>query len=350
MSDLYSRSTLTAITIIVIYGLITIYRSYLKSKNSIKDGERIHRYILIVSGILIGLGINTLDEDFSGVRLIENQNMFFGILIALSGVVGVAFAKYYLQNIIYKPLEQISEFAAEYGTDFVGTRLPVTGVIELQSFSQRFNNNALALAHQLSETEIQLDKLKRDVNQQIDNFNVLSEDMGQMNHLFGRSAKIIDTYSENLTSLQGSTRDFISWYEKSEEDLNELLLELKSLTDLGNLIAVNAAIESINMEIENPGFTTIAEKLHDLSKTLEDRHGSLQKFLLDMKNQYSNFSTKINRVMMESSELIDESSKISINLESLLNSFNNFDSTMFSKNDKIRVSVSNIIASLPNTF
>ena len=122
-----------------------------------------------------------------------------------------------------------------------------------------------------------------------------------------RSNSILNSYTDKVSDLEGTTTNFISWYEDSKVNLGDLLQDLKSLTDLGNLIAVNAAIESVNMEVENPAFTTIAEKLHDLSKSLEDRHDSLQRFLIDMTNRYNEFSTSIQRIIKDSSELVGKS-------------------------------------------
>ncbi len=349
MTNLFATSTKLSLLLIVFYGAITIYRTKIKSKGSIKDSERMHRFLITISGILIGLSMNTFDNTMEFYQS-NSRDLYFGILMAITGIIGIALGKYYLQSTFYTPLENISEFSAEFGTKFIGARLPVSGVIELQSFSTRFNTNALSLAHKISETEIQLDKLRRSVSSQIDVFGKYSSDISELNGLMSRSNFILDSYTGNVSELQNTTNTFIKWYESTQENLGELLQDLKSLTDLGNLIAVNAAIESVNMEVENPGFTMIAEKLHDLSKSLEARHDSLQRFLIDMTNRYNEYRTNIERIIKDSSELVGESEGITSDIDSILKIVNTFDRDLSTNNDQIRNSLNNIISTLPDAF
>lgn len=348
MTSLNSTSATTAFFIILIYGSITFYRSFIKARGSIKDAERIHRFLLIMSGILIGVGLNTLDEESANV--FSSSDFYLGVLMAMIGVFAIAIAKSYLQSVFYKPLEQISEFSAEFGTSFVGTRIPVAGVVELQSFSTRFNKNALALAHSLSRTEIQLDKLKVGVNFAIDNFGNLSNDIEQLGHLVDRSSGFATNYGDNLKILRGTSTDFMSWYDNSSQELQVILADIRSLTNSGNLLAVNASIESINMEVENPGIIAIAEKLHDLAKTLEEKHDSLQVFMTNMQDKYLDFSSSINTIIGEIDIVVKNSDEVYQSLHNVVYNLKNYDQEIGSTVDSIRVNLGNVIEDLPDSF
>ncbi|MCY3411970.1 MAG: hypothetical protein INQ03_10105 [Candidatus Heimdallarchaeota archaeon] len=349
MTSLTSLSFLFTLAVILLYGIYTVYRAVINSSNSIKDAERIHRFVLVVSGIIIGLAVTSI-ELFEQPDVWQNRDLYFGLFLSILGIMGIATAKFYLQNMFYKPLEQISEFSVNVGTDFVGARLPVTGVKELKSFAHRWNQQLLNLGHRLSKAEIQLDKLRRNIHRSIDAFSSYSRDMYDLSVHFDSSNQVLDSYTSNASILQSASHTFLDWYEESQDTLDSLLVELRSLTDLGNLISVNAAIESVNLEVENPGFTTIANKLHELAKTLEERHDHLKRYLIDSRNRYSEFNETINQVMKTSESLTSRADEVGGTINVLINSIKNYDREIATEIDDIRLTITNLIEDLPTSF
>ena len=91
---------------------------------------------------------------------------------------------------------------------------------------------------------------------------------------------------ENLSTIESKLTNFVAWYNDTQVALAEQFIELRSIAELGNLLAVNSAIEAANIEVPNPGFETIAAKLHELARSLEERQDGLRFLVEDINIKY----------------------------------------------------------------
>ena len=124
MTDISSFGVVTSLGLLILYGLFIIYRKVLRSYGSLRDSESIHRAILVSSGILIGLGIGG-QMDLPGDSGYSQTETYLGVLLTFAGLALIIIGSTYLRSSLWKPLEEISEYSAEFG-EWLATRHPRT--------------------------------------------------------------------------------------------------------------------------------------------------------------------------------------------------------------------------------
>ncbi|MHA2250802.1 MAG: hypothetical protein ACXAD7_10580 [Candidatus Kariarchaeaceae archaeon] len=306
MTDINSTGVTFSFGLLALYGLYILYYKIIKSNGSLKDTESIHRGLILVGGLLIGLGLGGQEVSFGDDDFFSTET-YFGILLFLAGLASVLLGAFYLKGAIWSPLEEISEYSAEFGEKFIATRLPISGGLELRRFSERFNENIVILANKISSFQIQMEFLEDRVKQTINSGLEVSEQSSSLSALIQNFSNYTEQQSMSLEGLENQLEGFISWYNETQVNLSEQFVDLRSIAELGNLLAVNAAIESSNLEVANPGFETIAAKLHDLAKSLEERQEGLRIVLQDVSLRYNDLNQNLSNKIGES---LDTSVKI----------------------------------------
>lgn len=346
---------------IAVYAIYTILTHVINSKKSLKDQESIHRFILISSGILIGTGItsqiyirdNKIDaiaafsEDGSSLY---NNSFLFGVMLIMLGIILGVLGIEYLRSTLWKPLEEITEYSAQFGTQFIATRLPLTGGKELQKFSERFNNNILNLSNNISQIEIRADILRTATNQAINSSSNLSGNISRISENVNNYSQLVNKQDIMLAKIDDEISNFISWYDETQIRLENQFTEIRSLSETGNMLSVNASIESVNLETQNPGIETIALKLHDLAASLDSRQDELRSLLIEIQNVYNSFSYNVRTGLEDIRSTADNATAITSSIENSLNQLKISDTEINNSSQNLIGTLNQFVDSLPNTY
>ena len=257
---------------------------------------------------------------------------------------------YYLRSKLWQPLEQIAEYSAEFGTNYVGTRLPIVGDKELKRFSERFNENTMTLAHKLSDAEIQLEMLGRSMLDLNEGFTSYSGHINELDTHFDDFSGINITQNSEIEELGDQISGFIRWYDTIQEDLDEQLADLRSISITGNLIAINASIEANNLEIEIPGFTTIAAKLHELTKLLDERQENLRILFNDIQKTYENFQKGLSKGIEKIIKRSGDNENLINFIDKSVDTISKIDSTLRQYFNVVNNNFEELNTQLPNAF
>lgn len=354
-------SVFVSLIVILVYGTYTLLAHVIFSRKSLRDQESIHRFILISSGILVGTGISsqiyirgsTSDAivKFSdeSTKIVTNSLLLGLMLIMLgmiTGVIGIG----YLRTVLWKPLEEITEYSAQFGTEFIATRLPLSGGKELMKFSERFNNNILTLANKIANIEIRADILRKDTNQAINSSGNLSGNISRISENVDNYSQLVGRQEMMLAKIDDEISNFISWYDDTQIRLENQFTEIRSLSETGNILSVNASIESVNLETENPGIETIASKLHDLAASLDSRQEDLRSLLIEIQNVYNSFSYNVRTELEDIRSIADNATAITSNIENSLNQLKISDTEINNSSQNLVGTLNQFMDSLPNSY
>lgn len=361
MTYMYVYSIIVSLALVFGYGLYTALNHIVRSKGSLRNQESVHRFILISSGILIGTGISSqvfvpngdseiVNEFTSQGTGILNNSFYFGLLLVFLGLIFSVIGIYYLRFSLWKPLEEISEYSSQFGKSFMATRLPLSGGLELRRFSERFNNNILDLANKISSIEIKADILKNATNQAINssvnlsgNISRISENVDSFSQFVARQENAIEKVNTEITN-------FIGWYNETQVKLENQFTEIRSISETGNMLSVNASIESVNLETQNPGIETIAIKLHELAGSLDSRQEDLRTILIDIQNVYTSFSTHVKQELDEIRSLSGNAISLTSSIESSLGNLKINDNEITNSSQNLVSSLDKFISGLPNSY
>ncbi len=348
VTNLTSLSVLAALAFILLYGLKIIYVNIYKSTDSLKDSESIHKFIIFTGGALLGLGLGV--EEFLFSNSDNFMNDLFSLLFVIISIFFATVGTYYLRSKLWQPLEQIAEYSAEFGTNFVGTRLPIVGDKELKRFSERFNENTLSLAHKLSDAEIQLEMMGRSMLDLNEGFTSYSGHINELDTHFDDFSGINSTQNSEIEELGDQISGFIRWYDSIQEDLNQQLADLRSISITGNLIAINASIEANNLEIEIPGFTTIAAKLHELTKSLDERQENLRILFNDIQKTYENFKKGLSKGIEKIIKRAGDNENLINYIDQSVDTISKIDNTLRQYFNTVNNNFEELSHQLPNAF
>ncbi len=348
MTDIFAHGTILAIIIIVIYsikiGIINIY----KSKGSLRDSEAIHNYLILTSGILIGIGLagyKTFNDFYTNF-----DNSVIGLILITSGILIFIFGTSYIKMKLWKPIEEISEYSAKFSEEFVATRLPLTGAIELKRYAERFNDNILNLAHRISDAEIQLSIVKRSFNKLEAQNSGINDAINSIRQYFIEFENIENLSYQSNQSLIKQLSDFIKWFNEILETLRDQTIELKTLSDTGNLLAINSEIEITNLEIELPSFTVISKKLHELSKQLEEKQKEIRETIVNIQLTYENFERKISDEITNGNNTNTKLNELTINILDNVQSISELKVELSNAMNTLKDSMNQFELRLPNSF
>ncbi|MHA2032555.1 MAG: hypothetical protein ACW99Q_24565 [Candidatus Kariarchaeaceae archaeon] len=325
-----------------------------------RNQESVHRFILISSGILIGTGVasqifiprgnDEIDKFTSQSGILVNTSFYFGLLLFLLGIIVATIGIYYLRLTLWMPLEEISEFSAQFGSAFVATRLPLTGGLELRRFSERFNNNILDLANKISSIEIKADILKDATHQAINSSSNLSGNIARVSENVESFTQFVTKQDYVLDKINSEISNFISWYNETQIRLENQFTEIRSLSDTGNMLSVNASIESVNLETQNPGIETIALKLHELAGSLDTKQDELRSILIDIQNVYTSFSSNVRSELEEFKDLSTNAVSLTSSIENSIGNLKNNDDEINNSSQNLVSSLEKFISGLPNAY
>ncbi|MDH5645840.1 MAG: hypothetical protein OEZ01_07520, partial [Candidatus Heimdallarchaeota archaeon] len=269
MSSFETIGVKATLALVALYLIITIFRNVIKSHGSIKNTEEIHKTILIIAGIFIGIGLS--NQDTIPIKFNQiSSDWYIGILFVFIGYVLTKFSSNQLKKSVYKPMELISEYSANFGNDFIATRLPITGGIELQRFSQRFNENVMKLGNKISVLNIYSKILETAIQNSNNIGAILMSDSSNVKDTIETFNKISSKQIDLISRIEQNVETFITQYEELKDKIDDSLINLRSHTETGNLISVNIAIETSTLKEKNLGIETVANKLHELTKSLSD--------------------------------------------------------------------------------
>jgi methyl-accepting chemotaxis protein len=321
MTDLSSIGVTTSIVLLIAYAFYILIEKIINSQGSLRDSESVHRALMIIGGLLIGLGLGG-QETSPGDSDFASTNTYLGILLLIAGLVSIVIGGNYLRSALWRPLEEISEYSAEFGSNFIATRLPISGGLELQRFSERFNDNVIELANKVATFQIQMEAIEDGVKQTVNAGIDVSNQSQLVSNFVTNYTQLSHGQQANLSTIESKLTNFVTWYNDTQVALAEQFIELRSIAELGNLLAVNAAIESSNIEVPNPGFETIATKLHELARSLEERQDGLRYLVEDINIRYRELSQEITTKITDSLDVAESvaqlASQVNENLDQLL--------------------------------
>lgn len=361
MTYMYIYSIIASLAVIFFYAGYTIWNNVIKSKQSLRNQESVHRFILISSGILIGTGIASqvyvpkgeseiLDQFSSQGSDFLNNSFFFGLLLVFLGVIIGVIGIYYLKYSLWQPLEEITEYSAQFGKSFMATRLPVTGGLELRRFSERFNNNILDLANKISSIEIKADILKNATHTAINSSSNLSNNIARVSENVESFSQFVTRQENAIEKINNEISNFINWNNETQVRLENQFTEIRSLSETGNMLSVNASIESVNLETQNPGIETIALKLHDLAGSLDSRQEELRTILIDIQNVYTSFSSNVKSELDEITSLSNNAISLTSSIESSLGNLKINDNEINNSSQNLVSSLDKFISGLPTSY
>ncbi len=354
-------SVLVSLIVISIYATYTLLVHVIFSRKSLRDQESIHRFILISSGILIGTGISSQiyirGDTASAITKFSDEasklftnSLLLGIMLIMLGFITAVVGIRYLRTALWKPLEEITEYSALFGTEFIATRLPLSGARELRKFSERFNNNILTLANKIANIEIRADILKKDTNQAINSSGNLTGNISRISENVDNYSQLVSRQEIMLTKIDDEISNFISWYDDTQIRLENQFTEIRALSETGNMLSVNASIESVNLETQNPGIETIADKLHDLAASLDSRQEDLRSLLIEIQNVYNSFSYNVRTELEDIRSIADNATAITTSIENSLNQLKISDTEINNSSQNLVGTLNQFMDSLPNTY
>ncbi|MHA2503919.1 MAG: hypothetical protein ACXAE3_13750 [Candidatus Kariarchaeaceae archaeon] len=247
-----------------------------------------------------------------------SENFILSFLIALGGLFLIGFGIIYLSNGLWEPLENISEYSAEFGSNFIATRLPEAGGSELRRFSERFNQNTIKLSNSLSEIEINAEIVTERMKETVSASNNLADITSSLNDIRTQYSVFSADQDEIITVISEQINHFVNWYANALRSLGENFVELRSLAEMGNLIAINAAVESANMDETNPGIEILANRLRELARSLEERQINLRRILDDSTLNFEEFRTNIADYVSRALNVTSRSSELSIRVDEIV--------------------------------
>lgn len=346
MSEININGLLLPIGFVLVYLLTSILRNYVFGSDSLKNYEKLNRSLLISGGIILGAFFGSYSRQ--GVEFGLNEVLM--LLAVLLGSGFIIIGSYILKSFLWTPLEQISEYSAEFGSNFVATKLPLIGGKELKMFSHRFNKNILTIANKISEIEIQIDLLQEGVNQFISAGDDLSSETFNLEDFVNKYSIITDRQNTILHRLEDQAAEFITWYNQSQEKLNERFIQIRALSELGNLISINASIESSNLDVPNPGFETIAAKLHELAQELDETQESLRVLLLDIGKNYDDFNRNLTTNISETLEISREVTELSNKVEQVIEKVKINENGFRNSSQNLKSVLVTVTSNLPNAY
>ncbi len=337
------------LSLLAIYAVYIIITKIILSHGSLKDTESIHRALILAGGVLIGLGIGGQDRKLGESGFFE-PGTYLGLLLTFAGIVLISLAILYLKSSIWTPLEDISEYSAEFGKSFIATRLPITGGLELQRFSERFNENILILANKVATFQIQIEYLENEVKQTVVAGNNVSNQSRLLADYVTSYSDLSDKQKPILVEIDNQLSEFVSWYSETQLALSEQLIELRSVSEFGNLLAVNAAVEAANIEEKNPGFETIASKLHDLARSLEDRQQGLRVLIEDISIKNRDLNRKISDRIRNSLDISEDIGQIATQVGQHMMKLKNDEEGLSVRSNKLLSVISEVNQNIPKSY
>ena len=175
------------------------------------------------------------------------------------------------------------------------------------------------------------------------NISRVSENVDSFSQFVVRQENAIDKINNEIS-------DFIGWYNETQLKLEAQFTEIRSLSETGNMLSVNASIESVNLETENPGIETIASKLHDLAGSLDSRQEELRTILIDIQNVYNSFSSNVKSELDEIKSLSNNAISLTSSIESSLGNLKINDTEISNSSQNLVSSLDKFISGLPNSY
>lgn len=314
MTDINSIGVKTTFVLLIVYSLYIIVKKLILSHGSLRDTESVHRMFILVGGILLGIGIGGQTSAPWNSEFFEAET-YLGGLLTLLGFLLILFGSFIINSSIWKPLEEISEYSAEFGESFIATRLPITGGLEIQRFAERFNENVLKLANKIANFQIQMEYLDINVHQTVNAGNDVTNQSRLLSDFIINYTNISTEQHVIITNIENQLTNFVSWYSDTQVALSEQFIELRSIAEMSNLLSVNAAIEAANLEERNPGFETIASKLHELSRSLEERQEALRLIIQDVNLKYNELNQNISDSIKDLLEISKGASSVATQVD-----------------------------------
>jgi len=339
------------IFLILIFGYTAyiVYNDVINSEESLRNTEHMHRFLLIIGGLLLGFGIGSWQVDLNEIDFVSDS-FVLSILFIIAGIFAIMMGIVLLNNQLWKPLIDISEYSAEFGSNFIATRLPETGGKELERFAERFNGNVINLANDISILEIKVHKLTENVDNTIVGGRELVDSTSNLSDLAIQYNNLTDNQSTVVNNISKQIGEFAQWYESTNEKLEENFIELRSISEMGNLIAINAAVEASNLEIPNPGFETLASKLRDLARGLEERQESLRRIMDDVTINYAEFSNSIQENVRKASKLSSNTSNLGAQVDNIIQKIKQKEMVFIDNYNELERSIHNFKESIPTAY
>jgi hypothetical protein len=349
MTDINSFGVITLFLLLLAYSIYIFYKKIVQSYGSLRDTESIHRAILVIGGILVGIGFGG-QAELPGDTGYSATETYLGILLTFAGLVLIVMGSFYLRSSLWVPLEEISEYSAEFGESFIATRLPITGGYELQRFSERFNENIIKLANKVSSFEIQMEYLESGVKQTVNAGIDVSQQSGLLTDHIHNYTSLSKQQNINISDIEAQLSSFMDWYNETQIALSEQFIELRAIAELGNLLAINAAIEAANLEVTNPGFETIASKLHELAKSLEEKQEILRLVIEDINVKYNELNRNVTNRLQESLDISNKASLMAEQVEENLSILKRNEDGLADKSNQLVGVLTQVNQNIPQSY
>ncbi len=244
----------------------------------IKRLERRLTFLNFVGGILLGIGIfELLNNRLVSPDTISSNGFLSWIagwdVLALSLsliVIGLLFfiiSKRGVEEQLIFPVQQITAALDMYGNKALFVRFIELGAFEFRMFAKTFNSATMEIANRIDMANQYFDKLKErvnDVERKISETNQRTFNYQELLNQFSGFLSNQQIFLNDLREIYNQTK---SWREEYEISFGEMAEEMREITESLNLITINIAIESANLEQEQ--FQEISSNSREVFKNLE---------------------------------------------------------------------------------
>ena len=172
---------------------------------------------------------------------------------------------------------------------------------------KKFSEFVISAINYISELENTFAEFHKSLNNLIDNAfgkdGIIAKSIHDISSLVSSLDEQIDYVRRNLSDVIGSTNKEM---ERETKDIENWIDEMKNLSDMNKVMAINTLIRSVKIGEEGNALIVIASEVGRASAEILSILTSLEKSLTSFKNISNEFSTNVNEMLSDIDAKIEE--------------------------------------------